>query len=859
MLSYLLRQLFNSLGIFFRTIRAFFTRKLTGAWAYLRRVTNFSRQATKVATSSFEGAAAAMKKPTKRADYIETRRLFISKSFLILLAIGLVVLILLLYFVIWPFLLSRFFTARFYQGNEKLETWSGRVVVYYDEEKKHPMYSGTLTDGVLQGKGKEYDENGLVTYEGNFVDGVRSGNGSCYENGVLIYEGEFAAGVYEGTGSRYEDGALVYQGAFSAGLANGMGTAYADGAKCYEGSFVDGVYDGTGTAYYPSGARSYVGGYTDGLREGEGTEYNEDGSLRYKGGFAADLYEGEGSRYLESGDVIPAQFTAGVTDGTIQWYREGKLWYDGGAKDLTPDGFGTLYSESGKVIYAGEMDQGTLDGSWMLTLTAQDLRTAFGEATLTETDRGDRFCIVNQELELWALCSYQQGDTEPQVCEVWFQPAADGAMAALLPWGSGADFEEWALVGHESTTQTQKLEGVAYFADGSTEGGWQLSRYLYEGYTCTGLSKQADAVPQQLSWVRTGDLPTGDTGGTVDESLSQAQESMDKLLAALDGVGGGSGGSNAASQGDVNRMLGLMLSAEDGEELMDALVDTYVYGEMGTVLEGNRALLEQRLEEEQILLSRGTGSQTTVDSLTEQLEELDRQLSQYKASAEQGKLTANSLSKLDPSTYNIEAVLLTFDPSKLDAGALYEAARSYAVAVAAGRYEVDTQQLELEVKSALINLNLAYENIRTAQKSVEQATASVETQTAAYAKGTVDKAALYSAQCALNEVGATLLQAVGDFTHQANALNTLSGGWLAQEQDWMADTFEALFQGEIRKGEEAAAALEEERKKQEEAAQEAIKQEAQASQSPQVSPTAQPTASPSPSPAASSSPSPTRR
>ena len=100
-----------------------------------------------------------------------------------------------------------------------------------------------------------------------------------------------------------------------------------------------------------------------------------------------------------------------------------------------------------------------------------------------------------------------------------------------------------------------------------------------------------------------------------------------------------------------------------------------------------------------------------------------------------------------------------------------------------------------------------------------------------------------------------LLLATGAFTHQANALNTLSGGWLAQEQDWMADTFEALFQGEIRKGEEAAAALEEERKKQEEAAQEAIEQEAQASQSPQVSPSA----SPSPSPAASSSPSPTRR
>ena len=55
MLSYLLRQLTNSLGIFFRTIRAFFTRKLVGAQSYLRRITNFSRQATKVASASLQG------------------------------------------------------------------------------------------------------------------------------------------------------------------------------------------------------------------------------------------------------------------------------------------------------------------------------------------------------------------------------------------------------------------------------------------------------------------------------------------------------------------------------------------------------------------------------------------------------------------------------------------------------------------------------------------------------------------------------------------------------------------------------------------------------------------------------------
>ena len=54
------------------------------------------------------------------------------------------------------------------------------------------MYQGTLEDGLLQGKGREYDEARLLRYEGNFVDGQRSGDGCLYEAGVLVYEGQFS-------------------------------------------------------------------------------------------------------------------------------------------------------------------------------------------------------------------------------------------------------------------------------------------------------------------------------------------------------------------------------------------------------------------------------------------------------------------------------------------------------------------------------------------------------------------------------------------------------------------------------------------------------------------------------------------
>lgn len=268
MLSYFFQQIVSSFGIFFRTIRAFFTRRLTGIVARLRRMTNFSRQATKVASDSFQGAAAAVQKPTKREDYIETNRLFISKSFLIFLLVGIVALVCLIYFVVWPFLLSRFFTAHFYQGDKALADWSGKVIVYYDKKKTQPVYAGTLEDGLLQGNGLECDEDGLVTYEGSFVDGLHSGAGKAYDQGVLIYSGDFLEGLYEGTGVLYEGGVTVYAGDFVAGLADGMGIAYTtDGVMAYKGSFSEGLYDGTGTAYYEDGSRAYVGTFSEGLRE----------------------------------------------------------------------------------------------------------------------------------------------------------------------------------------------------------------------------------------------------------------------------------------------------------------------------------------------------------------------------------------------------------------------------------------------------------------------------------------------------------------------------------------------------------------------------------------------------------------
>ena len=134
-----------------------------------------------------------------------------------------------------------------------------------------------------------------------------------------------------------------------------------------------------------------------------------------------------------------------------------------------------------------------------------------------------------------------------------------------------------------------------------------------------------------------------------------------------------------------------------------------------------------------------------MDSAQAQLDELDRQLAQYETGQEQARLTIQELCKLDPEDYDLQKVLITFDPVELDASALVTAAVEYAQAVAAGQYEVDTAALERQVKSAVLDLSMAYESIRSARESVTQAASEVETQTQAYATGSGTKEALYSA------------------------------------------------------------------------------------------------------------------
>ena len=787
------QQIINSCGVVFRTFRAFFTRQIMGVRARIRRITSFSRQAAKLVPKAMSSVAVAGKKPTKREDFVETKRLFVAKSFLVLLLVGLVALGLLIYFVIWPWLVSQFFTAHLFQGDQAVAAYNGKVVVYYDEQKDAPKLQGKMQEGLVQGSGKAYDEEGRVLYEGNFADGLYEGKGSLYEEGVLVYEGDFSVGVFEGKGKLYQDGELVYEGGFSGGLREGTGTAYDLGEVCYKGEFAQGLYQGQGTSYYPNGAVQYRGGFLQGKYDTEGTLYyengqlqykgqfleglydqqgvlyNPDGTLLYEGGFLLGVYSGEGKLQLDPQLRLTGTFEAGEPVGDVTIHRGGRLYYQGQVEELTPHGEGTLFATTGAVIYQGAMLHGAPDLGALLGKTAEEARMAFGEAPLQET-QGEKngFSIINKDLGATLFCTYKTEENEPTVYYVYAYEQGADAFANAMAWQNATQYEEQAQ-GYEKRQDKERAVftgGVPY-----PNGTYQRTAYYYEDHVFVGWSKENSQEWLMIEWVTGQDLPSG--SGAEAAGANESAARLDNLLGDL-----GLAEKTDAGQATPNQYYGQqapasLISEESAQQTqqMDAallaMADYYLQAETRQALEEQASLKSSLLQTEQKKLSMGTGSQETVDALAGQVSKLELGASRAAVAMEKAQMAAEPYVTGKLADYDVSAALFLADPSTLDVAALKSAGEEQAVQL------------------ALLDLELAYQEMQQAQKDYEAACGAAKQVQADYDMGKADEAARCDALCAQSEAAVALQQAIHACVSQMIGLNTLTNGYLANEYGWL--------------------------------------------------------------------------
>ena len=74
------------------------------------------------------------------------------------------------------------------------------------------------------GKGKEYYGDGILIFEGDYLDGLKTGKCVEFKNDKIIFIGEYLLGERNGKGKEFSNDILIFEGEFLKGQRyNGKG------------------------------------------------------------------------------------------------------------------------------------------------------------------------------------------------------------------------------------------------------------------------------------------------------------------------------------------------------------------------------------------------------------------------------------------------------------------------------------------------------------------------------------------------------------------------------------------------------------------------------------------------------------
>ena len=510
----LFEGLFREISLVLKMFRSFFTRIFTTIITGIRKATSLVTQAFKLIPMMTSKLATTGKKPSRREDYIETKRLFISKSLIFFIIIAVLLIALAGWFLVRPLLVRWFFTADFYYLDKDVEDYTGKVRLFYDVKRENLKFKGKLESGVITGDGEEYSSDVSVVYSGGYVDGQYEGSGKLWENGTLVYSGQFSGGERNGEGSEYIGGTLFYRGAFEKGVYSGDGAEYdSNGIIIFRGQYSAGKRNGKGTEYYPGEDHviKYSGEYLDGLMDGDGILCGSDGDIIYDGSFRGGYYSGSGTLYTGgAGNYLEAVFERGIPTGEVRLYTANKLVYSGeiDTGSYLANGFGTLYNDRGGEVFTGQFADGMIDGSALLGISASELRDTFEGSTLTETDGENGFVISCEALGITAYCSYKTDTEDALIRYVSLSPSgADASIAEAV--GTGY-FEEYTVMEADDiiTAIIPLISSSDYYAsvtvgDDYLEIAWsedpETEKLLIEWCSVSGGGSQLSEIVSNIS------------------------------------------------------------------------------------------------------------------------------------------------------------------------------------------------------------------------------------------------------------------------------------------------------------------------------------------------------------------------
>jgi len=168
-----------------------------------------------------------------------------------------------------------------YKDDKPVGEWK-----YYYPDGKLEQTGKYTPSGKMTGTWKWYYDSHQVKTEESFRNGLKDGLRTEYdEDGKIIEEGEYVDGLEDGPWFT-QTGDFVEKGTYRDGLKTGIwrswflvtsGTA-TDSIRNFEGNFIDDNPDGKHIYYWENGKIKNEGIYVMGKKEGDWTLYNSDGT-----------------------------------------------------------------------------------------------------------------------------------------------------------------------------------------------------------------------------------------------------------------------------------------------------------------------------------------------------------------------------------------------------------------------------------------------------------------------------------------------------------------------------------------------------------------------------------------------------
>lgn len=185
----------------------------------------------------------------------------------------------------------------------------------------------TDASGRRQGVWKKVDKDGHKLYEGQFTDGIPTGefryyspDGKIKTVSVMSDEGKTARTVSFAT-----NGLKIAEGKYRFEKKDSTWRYYSelDGVLLSEENYLAGTRNGVSKTFYPNGNITEVIHYLSGKKEGEWIQYFDDGKVKFKGAYLNDEKEGPFTGYFSSGKIsFSGAYKAGHMDGNWTFYDE---------------------------------------------------------------------------------------------------------------------------------------------------------------------------------------------------------------------------------------------------------------------------------------------------------------------------------------------------------------------------------------------------------------------------------------------------------------------------------------------------------------------------------------------------------